>query len=76
MVARLNSRRCFSRANWSLNNLQKINVHELYTRQRQSLRPWFEFFNTTKFKPPVNFRAGNTTDLLGPFSLSSQLFAD
>lgn len=46
------------RTNWSLPNLQKINVQELYTRQRQSLRPWFEFFNTTKFKPPANFRAG------------------
>ncbi|CAF1119650.1 unnamed protein product [Rotaria sordida] len=41
-------------ANWSLPNLQKINVQELYTRQRQSLRPWFEFFNTAKFKPPGN----------------------
>ncbi|CAF1376254.1 unnamed protein product [Adineta steineri] len=41
-------------SNWSLSNLQKINVQELYTRQRQSLRPWFEFFNTTKFKPPAN----------------------
>ncbi len=47
-----------SSANWSLSNLQKINVHELYTRQRQSLRPWFEFFNTTKFKLPVNVPTG------------------
>ncbi|CAF0799302.1 unnamed protein product [Rotaria sp. Silwood1] len=41
-------------ANWSLPNLQKLNVQDLYIRQRQSLRPWFEFFNTTKFKPPGN----------------------
>ncbi|CAF2501270.1 unnamed protein product [Rotaria sp. Silwood2] len=41
--------------NWSLTNLQKLNVQDLYIRQRQSLRPWFEFFNTTKFKPPANF---------------------
>ncbi|CAF4546262.1 unnamed protein product, partial [Rotaria magnacalcarata] len=27
--------------NWSIPNLQKINVQELYTRQRQSLRSWF-----------------------------------
>jgi hypothetical protein len=47
-----------SRTNWSLANLQKINVHELYTRQRKTLRPWFEFFNTAKFKPPVNIRIG------------------
>ncbi len=47
-----------SSTNWSIPSLQKINVHELYTRQRQSLRPWFEFFNTTKFKPPANIPTG------------------
>lgn len=47
-----------SRQNWSLSSLQKINVYELYTRQRQSLRPWFEFFNTGKFKAPTNTKIG------------------
>ena len=48
----------FFSANWSLPNLQKINVQELYTRQRQSLRPWFEFFNTAKFKSPGTIGTG------------------
>ncbi|CAF0806525.1 unnamed protein product [Adineta ricciae] len=55
-MAELSNENAFN--NWSLANLQKINVQELYTRQRQSLRPWFEFFNTAKFKTPKNVATG------------------
>jgi hypothetical protein len=47
------------RSSWTLSNLQKLNVGELYSHQRQSLRPWMEFFNTSQFKPPANLKAGN-----------------
>ncbi|CAF1256885.1 unnamed protein product [Adineta steineri] len=43
---------------WAMSNLQKLNVTELYTQQRQSLRPWLDFFNTNQFKPPANIKAG------------------
>ncbi|CAF0925320.1 unnamed protein product [Didymodactylos carnosus] len=43
---------------WSLSNIQKLNVQELYAKQRQSMKPWLEFFNANQFKPPSNVRAG------------------
>lgn len=43
---------------WSIGNLQKINVQELYTRQKQSLRTWSEFFNTAKFRAPTSITIG------------------
>ncbi|CAF1683735.1 unnamed protein product, partial [Adineta ricciae] len=42
---------------WALAGLQKLNVSDLYSRQRQSLRPWMDFFNTNQFKPPANVKA-------------------
>jgi hypothetical protein len=47
------------RSSWTLSNLQKVNVSELYSRQRQSLRPFGEFFDTSQFKPPASIKAGN-----------------
>ncbi|CAF1234007.1 unnamed protein product [Rotaria sordida] len=49
---------------WTLSNLQKLNVSELYTRQYQSLRSWAEFFNTGQFKTPANIKAGGRRILL------------
>jgi len=44
---------------WSLSNLQKLNVSELYSKQSQHLRPWMDFFNTSQFKIPANIKAGS-----------------
>lgn len=46
------------RSSWAFSNLQKLGVGQLYTQQRQSVRPWLEFFNTSQFKPPANLKAG------------------
>lgn len=45
-------------AAWSLGSLQKLNVTELYSNQRKSMRAWTEFFNTNQFKTPANVKAG------------------
>lgn len=47
-----------SRAAWSLGSIQKLNVGELYSKQRQNMRSWGEFFNTNQFKTPGNVKAG------------------
>lgn len=57
-------------------NLQKINVQEIYTRQRQSLRPWFEFFNTAKFKAPANTKTGNWKRKTSEIIISLKFFDD
>ncbi|CAF2636265.1 unnamed protein product [Rotaria sp. Silwood2] len=59
-----NSFLLIDRSNWTLSNIQKLNVSELYTRQRQSLRSWTEFFNTNQFKVPANIKAGGRRILL------------
>lgn len=52
------------RSAWTLSSLQKLNVGDLYSKQRQSLRPWIEFFNTSQFKPPANIKAGKKNEII------------